>query len=82
MQIRLKLFAAFREAVGQRDVTQTVADGTTVAGLIAQVLDVYPALVPLMQTSMVMVNQEYSPPETALRDGDVVAFIPPLGGGQ
>jgi molybdopterin synthase catalytic subunit len=31
---------------------------------------------------MLMVNQEYAPADTILRDGDEVAFIPPVSGGS
>jgi superfamily II DNA helicase RecQ len=41
----------------------------------------YPRLAPYEKPPFTAVNQDYVQPETILRDGDEVAFIPPVSGG-
>lgn len=55
--------------------------GASVADLIGSVVDRYPELEPTLRVARFAVNREYAPPSTALRDGDEIAFIPPVAGG-
>jgi molybdopterin synthase catalytic subunit len=82
MNIHLRYFASFRETTGQNEESITLPDGTTVAGVRAMLIERYPRLQPLMQRATCAVNHRYVPPETALHEGDVVVFIPPVGGGE
>jgi molybdopterin converting factor subunit 1 len=79
MKISIKLFALYREAVGQRELTWTVAEGTTVADLWQALRDAYPDLPNVAPTAAI--NAEYVSPTAVLRDGDEVAFLPPVSGG-
>ncbi|HEV8361304.1 MAG TPA: molybdopterin converting factor subunit 1 [Candidatus Thermoplasmatota archaeon] len=81
MRVRLRFFAAPREVVGAPEVGLDVAAGTTVAGLRRAVLERWPALTPWDEHLLVAVNKEFAPDGQALRDGDEVAFFPPVSGG-
>ncbi len=80
LQIRVRCFAAVREVLGRDELAVAVAPGTTVDGLRAQLVAANPGLarVPLAFA----VNRDYARGDTALRDGDEVAFIPPISGGS
>ena len=80
MQIRARFFASYREAVGQRKLELEVARGTTVADLWQRLGQEFPRL-SAISPAAAAVNMEYVPFEAELRDGDEVAFLPPVSGG-
>jgi molybdopterin converting factor small subunit len=47
----------------------------------AAVVERFPELRDLLQTTAVAVNREYATPQTVIRPGDEVALIPPVSGG-
>jgi len=78
LQVEVHLFAGLREQAGASTVQRTVAAGTTVAELYAQMFPAGPSgRMPVMYA----VQQAYVPGDTVLEGGVEVAFIPPLGGG-
>ena len=80
MRVTVKLFAVFRDVLGQPELVMDVSDGTTVSGLFDQMLhDKTEAA--LRESTMFAVNETYVTAETVLKDGDRVAFIPPVSGG-
>jgi molybdopterin converting factor subunit 1 len=81
MQTRVLLFAALREAAGTRDLTLELPPGTSVLELRARLAAQYPRLGPLLGNVAAAVNEEYVPGDHPLREGDVVALIPPVSGG-
>lgn len=81
MQIRTRLFASFREAIGQGELSLDAPDGATVGQAVEQLRAKYPRLGPAVQQAMLAVNQEYVGPNFRLHDGDELALIPPVSGG-
>jgi molybdopterin converting factor subunit 1 len=81
MQVRLRFFAAAREAIGQTATTLEMPPGSTVGDVRARLRAEHPAFAALPPAMMVSVNLEYRPPEFGLSEGDEVAFIPPVSGG-
>ena len=80
MKVTVKLFAVFRDVLGQPELTMEVSDGTTVSGVFDQMLgDKTEAA--LRESTMFAVNETYVPADTVLTEGDRVAFIPPVSGG-
>ncbi len=77
MKVAVKLFAALREQAGARERTVELADG-------ASVDDVWPALgLGAAPGGLVYaVNRVYVERGTLLSDGDEVALIPPVSGGD
>ena len=82
-KVFVKLFAAFREALGKGSLEWTIpAEGNfAVKDLLAAMALEYPAIAGPGRISRVMVNQRYAKNDTILAPGDEVAFIPPVGGG-
>jgi len=81
MRIQVLYFAAFRDAVGKDGETRELAERATVADLWKTLAGQVPyfARFPVMPPAAV--NREYVEGGTALRDGDEVAFLPPVAGG-
>jgi MoaE-MoaD fusion protein len=82
MQIRLKFFAVVRERLGRSEMDIDLPEGSTIADARAVVDELAGEAAPLIQRSMTMLNQEYASPEDLLSDGDELAFIPPVSGGD
>lgn len=76
-------FARSRELTGTAEAAVRLPAGATTAGLLAHLLEAYPALAEIQDAFVFSLNQEYLAPgqEEALKDGDEVAVIPPISGG-
>lgn len=83
--LKLLYFASLRERMGRTaEDLATPADVATVADLIRYLQRRDPAgAAAFAQTSLVRaaVNQEFAHLQTAIRDGDEIAFFPPVTGG-
>jgi len=81
MQIQVRLFATYREIVGEGQLAWTLRDGTTVEQLVEAVLGKYPRLLGHEKSMLLAVNHEVVRPDVVLREGDEVALLPPVSGG-
>jgi molybdopterin converting factor subunit 1 len=81
MKVRLLFFAVLRDIAGTDTRELALAGGTT-AGEVWQALRrEFAKLHDYAQPPMIAVNETYATPDTILRDGDELAFIPPVAGG-
>ena len=81
MRITVKLFGSLREAAGAKDLALTLPDGARAGDVWAQLVADHPRIKPFEGRLAVSVNFEISALESDLRDGDEVAFLPPVSGG-
>jgi len=81
IRVRVRFFAAPREALGTGEIEQVVSAGTTVGDLIGLLTEKYPILRAYTRFISVAVNRAYVGMQTKLHDGDEVACLPPVGGG-
>lgn len=81
MRIQLLHFASFREAVGRDEEARDVPEGTRVGELWKRLAGEVPLFSRYVAPPPAAVNREYASPDTVLRDGDEVAFLPPVAGG-
>lgn len=81
MKVRLLLFAVLRDIAGTDERDLTLTDGTTARDVWQSLRREYAKLADYTQPPMVAINETYATPETLLRDGDELAFIPPVAGG-
>lgn len=84
MTIRVRFFAAVRDAVGCDSFEITLPDRTDVAGVVAVIRarcgDAAHAAV-TGENVRVAVNREFVDGPRHVRDGDEIAFMPPITGG-
>jgi molybdopterin converting factor subunit 1 len=66
---------------GERDRVE-LAEGATVAELLALLRGRSADDLPVWKALAVAVNREYAGADTLLRDGDEVALLPPVSGGS
>lgn len=81
MRVTVRLFARLRELAGRETWAVDVADGATAADVWAIVAADHAALAPFRTAISVAVNAEFARFSSPLRDGDDVAFLPPVSGG-
>lgn len=79
--ITIKLFAAMADEAGEDTLTLVWTEGLSTGAVKEWLSEQYPTLSPRIPSAMIAVNQEFVVEEAALRDGDEVAFIPPVSGG-
>ena len=87
MRGKVRLFAQLRDLAGSGDLDCTVDDDTPAQQAVS-VEDVWralvrdhPALASFTRAMSTAVNLEYARLDTPVRDGDEVAFLPPVSGG-
>lgn len=80
MRVHVKFFAIFREMVGVRSEWIEIADGISVEQLWKQYASRSPRVGNIR--AAYAVNQHLAKPDQELRDGDEVAFLPPVSGGS
>jgi molybdopterin converting factor subunit 1 len=81
ISVKVRFFAAPREALGKDEMEVTLPAGATAADLIEQLKQEHPILRAYTRFLSVAVNKAYVGWETELHDGDEVACLPPVGGG-
>lgn len=82
MQITVLAFAMMRELLGSGRLEIEIPEGSTADALLPTLLPDHPDLPLIQQSVMLMVNEEYAKPDQTLQDGDEVALIPPVSGGD
>jgi molybdopterin synthase catalytic subunit len=81
MDVLVKLFGAVREAAGAKELSVSLPEGARVADLRDRLARDYPVLDKFGPGLAVSVNFDFAASDTPLRDGDEVAFLPPVSGG-
>lgn len=82
MHITLRFFAIVRERIGASERVIELPPGSSAGDALAYVEREFGELAPLFRASMLMRNQEYVDRAEPLADGDEIAFIPPVSGGD
>ena len=83
MEVEVRLFATLRERAGRDRIALDLSEGATVADALAAAAQ-EPGLDEVLATMPVRValNREYVADTTPISDGDEVALIPPVSGGE
>jgi MoaE-MoaD fusion protein len=82
VHVKLLYFAIVREITGLSEETREVKPGQTVGEVFDQIAAEHPRVERLRRSTLFMVNEEYASPDQPLGEGDVVALIPPVSGGE
>lgn len=72
--IEVRVFATLRN--GREKVTMLPAEGFSTAADVLRRMDI-----PAEDVSILLINGFHSKPESPVKDGDILAFFPPVGGG-
>lgn len=78
MNVTVRYFASMRDRMGRTDETLAIgADEVTVAEVWEKVSEGQP----MPDSTLIAINMEYTDAGATLKDGDELAFFPPVTGG-
>ena len=81
MRVRVKFFAYTREITGRKEMEIDVKETARLGDILDILVEKFPALERYRDEIKMAINHEYAPLETALRERDEVAILPPVSGG-
>ena len=81
IMLQVKLFAQARQLAGSTQIELPWSDGQNVLRLKTELGQRCPALVPLIPSLLVAINNVYAANEAEIRCSDEVACFPPVSGG-
>ena len=82
MRVSVRLFARLRDLVGASELTRELPDDATVLTVWQQLATEFPAVAAYERSLSAAVNADYARMEQTVRDGDEIAFLPPVSGGR
>ncbi|HWW62490.1 MAG TPA: molybdopterin converting factor subunit 1 [Thermoanaerobaculia bacterium] len=81
MRVRLLYFAVLRDIMGTAEAELTLPEGTRPREVWERMRVEHPELADYTQPPLTAINESYASPDAVLREGDELAFIPPVAGG-
>lgn len=81
IRIRVLLFASLAEQAGARELDLTLPEGASAGEALEALCEAIESVARARASLAVAVNERYALASQALRDGDVLALIPPVSGG-
>ena len=82
MHVTIRLFARLRELAGGSELRRELREGATASDAWHALAVEFPALADYTAVVSCAVNEEYARLTATLKDGDEVAFLPPVSGGS
>ena len=79
--IRIRFFARYAELVGRAEATLAVPLPATVGDVVRRIRAELPGAAKLPERPLAAVNLRHVKLEAPVKDGDEVAFLPPVAGG-
>ena len=81
MHVTIRLFARLRELAGASELSRQVPEDAVARDAWDTLVAEFPALADYSRSISCAVNEEYARLTAPLKDGDEVAFLPPVSGG-
>jgi len=81
MRVSVQLFARLRELAGRPALDCDVSADATIADVWRAVTVAHPALAPYGSSVSCARNEDFARMRTPVREGDAIAFLPPVSGG-
>jgi molybdopterin converting factor subunit 1 len=81
MRVTVRLFARLRDIAGASELARDIGPGSTIGSVWEQLAREFPELARYERSISSAVNADYARMDQELRDGDEVAFLPPVSGG-
>ena len=82
MRVRVQLFARLRELAGRDEWACDVPEGASVADVWHALARAYPDVSAFATGVSAAVNADFASMRATVHEGDEVAFLPPVSGGQ
>jgi molybdopterin converting factor subunit 1 len=81
VRIRVLFFGVLRDITGRREDFLDLPEGGRLGAIFEHYASLFPRLQGMAQSVVLALNQEFAAPSAMLKEGDEVAFLPPVSGG-
>ncbi len=81
MKVKVLYFSSIKDKIKKREEILEIPDNAAVSNLKNILKQLYPQISEVIDKVMIAVNEEYVSDETRLKEGDIIAIIPPVSGG-
>ena len=81
MKIKVLYFSSIKDKLKKKEDIFNIEENSSLEDLIFLLKEKYPEIAESLDKSMFAVNEEYTDKSTKLKEGDVIAIIPPVSGG-
>jgi MoaE-MoaD fusion protein len=81
MQVRTLFFGMLKDLAGRSSDFVDLPENATLDDVVAHYEELIPRLGELAASIAISINQEFAGPDSKLKDGDEIAFLPPVSGG-
>ena len=81
MQVRTLFFGMLKDLVGRGTDLIDLPEHATLGDVVSHYEKLIPRLGELAASIAISINQEFAGPDSKLKDGDEIAFLPPVSGG-
>ena len=81
MQVRILFFGVLKDLTGRTSELLNLPEHATLGDVVMHYEDINPRLNELAPSLAVSINQEFAAPDSPLKEGDEIAFLPPVSGG-
>jgi molybdopterin synthase catalytic subunit len=82
VRIRVLFFGSLRDVAGAREDSLEMPSGAALSAVFEHYSARFPRLKDMAASVVLALNQEFSSPSSLLKEGDEVAFLPPVSGGS
>ena len=81
MKVIVKYFSIHRDMTDKTEEEIQLDQGATLEDLLSRLIESYPRLKDAKDYTVISINGNFAEEKPKLKDGDVVALFPPVGGG-
>lgn len=81
MQVRILFFGMLKDLAGRGSDVLNLPEHATLGEVFTHYEELIPGLGKLSPSIAISINQEFAGPDSDLREGDEIAFLPPVSGG-
>ena len=81
MKVRVKYFSIHRDMTDKTEEEIQLDQEATLKDLLSRLIESYPRLKDAKDYTVISINGNFAEERSKLKEGDVVALFPPVGGG-
>ena len=81
MRVTIRLFARLRDIAGTAELVRNVMPGATIGSVWRELTKEFPDLAGYERSISTAVNADYARMDHPVKEGDEIAFLPPVSGG-
>src|SRR5580700_4740035 len=82
MQVRILFFGVLKDLTGRGSDLLNLPEHATLGDVFIHYEEIAPRFGELAASIAISINQEFAGPDSKLKEGDEIAFLPPVSGGS